>query len=75
MTKKNKKNKNKKNNRSERIKQACMEKSSKKNEPDHRFIIFHRKGKNNKGGHCWGRSDNKSLCKITCRNKSHGGKH
>ena len=73
MTKKNKKNKNKKNNRSERIKQACMEKNSKKNEPDHRFIIFHRKG-NNKGGHCWGRSDNKSLCKITCRNKSHGGK-
>ena len=70
-----KKNKNKKNNRSERIKQACMEKTSKKNEPDHRFIIFHRKGKNNKGGHCWGRSDNKSLCKITCRNKSHGGKH
>jgi len=67
--KKNKKN-NKKNNRSERIKKACMEKTSKKNEPDHIFIS---KG-NNKGGHCWGRSDNKSMCKITCRNKSHGGK-
>lgn len=67
--KKKNKSKNKKNNRSERIKQACMEKTSKKNEPNHRFLR-----KNNKGRHCWGRSTNKSLCEITCRNKSHGGK-
>tara|TARA_B000000437_G_C11554179_1_gene268485 strand:- start:80 stop:343 length:264 start_codon:yes stop_codon:yes gene_type:complete len=50
-----------------RIKQADMEKkaSKRKEEGDHASISR----TNNKGKHCWKRSDNKSLCKITCRNK------
>ena len=61
------KNAVKSNNRSLRIKQAEMEKraTKRKNEGDH-FML---KGRGNNG-----RRWNKSLCKITCRNKKHGGK-
>ena len=55
-----------------RIKQDQMEKKSakRKAEGDHALCL---NGKN-KGKHCFNRSDNASLCKITCRNKKHGGK-
>tara|TARA_B100001287_G_C22204661_1_gene309582 strand:- start:76 stop:339 length:264 start_codon:yes stop_codon:yes gene_type:complete len=50
-----------------RIKQADLEKKAAKRkvEGDKPWCV---KG-NSKGKHCWKRSDNKSLCKITCRNK------
>jgi hypothetical protein len=50
-----------------RIKQADMEKKAakRKEEGNHALCTYgHSKGK-----HCWKRSDNKSLCKITCKNK------
>ncbi len=53
-----------------RIKQADMEKKAakRKGEGDHKFIKLN-KEHDNKGKHRFKRSDNKSLCKNTCRNK------
>ena len=59
------------NNRGKRIRESELEKKSKKKEGDHFLIacqITHSgsKGKG-QGSHA------KSTCKITCRNKKHGG--
>ena len=53
-----------------RIKQADLEKKAakKKTEGDHNFIKLNKKH-DKKGKHRFNRSDNKSLCKNTCRNK------
>lgn len=55
-----------------RIKQAELEKRSEKikREGDHALCLY---GKN-KGKHCFKRSDNAKICKITCRNKQQGKK-
>ena len=56
-----------------RIKKADMEKKAAKRngEGDHKIIKLN-KEHDNKGKHRFKRSDNKSLCKITCRNKKKG---
>ena len=57
-----------------RIKQDQMEKKAekRKTEGDHIFVKAHMKYSKTKGKYCGGVS--KSICKITCRNKKHGGK-
>ena len=57
-----------------RIKQDQMEKHSakRKAEGDHYFVKGHMEYSKTKGKHCG--SVSKSICKITCRNKKHGGK-
>jgi hypothetical protein len=56
-----------------RIKQSDLENKSakKKTEGNHKFIKLNKKH-DNKGKHRFNRSDNKSLCKNTCRNKKKG---
>jgi hypothetical protein len=56
-----------------RIKQSDMEKKAAKRntEGDHKFIKLNKKH-DKKGKHRFNRSDNKSLCKNTCRNKKKG---
>ena len=55
-----------------RIKQADMEKKAakRKEEGNHALCLY---GKS-KGKHCFKRSDNRKLCKITCRNKKNSKK-
>ena len=57
-----------------RIKQDQMEKKAEKRkaEGDHFFVKGQMEYSKTKGKHCGGVS--KSICKITCRNKKHGGK-
>ena len=57
-----------------RIKQDQMEKHSakRKAEGDHYFVKGQMEYSKTKGKHCG--SVSKSICKITCRNKKHGGK-
>ena len=57
-----------------RIKQDQMEKKAekRKTEGDHYLVKGHMKFSKTKGKYCGGVS--KSICKITCRNKKHGGK-
>jgi len=57
-----------------RIKQDQMEKKAEKRkaEGDHYLVKGHMKYSKTKGKYCGGVS--KSICKITCRNKKHGGK-
>ena len=50
-----------------RIKQANMEKTTKKKEDDNYLVEFHMKSSKNKGKH--GAGTAKSICKITCKNK------
>ena len=56
-----------------RIKKADMDKKAAKRngEGDHKFIKLN-KEHDKKGKHRFNRSDNKSLCKNTCRNKKKG---
>ena len=56
-----------------RIKQSDLENKAakKKTEGDHKFIKLN-KEHDKKGKHRFKRSDNKSLCKNTCRNKKKG---
>ena len=73
MVKKGKKHKNNKydNNRGERIRKSELEKKSKKNEGDHFLVAFQRTHSESKGK---GQGSHAiSTCKITCRNKKHGG--
>jgi len=57
-----------------RIKQDQMEKhaAKRKAEGDHYFVKGQMEYSKTKGKHCG--SVSKSICKITCRNKKHGGK-
>lgn len=50
-----------------RIKQASMEKQSKKKEGDHFLVSAQMQHSKNKGKH--GASTARSICKITCKNK------
>lgn len=50
-----------------RIKQADMEKKAAKRKEEGNHALY--TNGHSKGKHCWKRSDNKSLCKITCKNK------
>ena len=50
-----------------RIKQANMEKTTKKKEGNNYLVDFHIKCSKNKGKH--GARSAKSVCKITCKNK------
>lgn len=57
-----------------RIKQDQMEKKAEKRkaEGDHLFVKWQMNYSKTKGKFCGGAA--KSICKITCRNKKHGGK-
>ncbi len=58
-----------------RIKQADLERkaANRKAQGDNKFIKLNKEN-DKKGKHRFNRSDNKSLCKNTCRNKKKGGK-
>ena len=50
-----------------RIKQSCVEKTSKKNEGDNHIVAFRMEHSKHKGTH--GAGCAKKVCKITCKNK------